>query len=121
MKFWTIKSPEYRSDYRHSYVNGELDYPFGLPGVHCGICGQTWGGSRVLSHECPESLRSHRRLMNGWPVPRVEHSAIQQQVFAALGENAEVLAEDQRDTGNHDCDDRDDLGRGSGDERFQRL
>jgi hypothetical protein len=75
MKFWTIKSTGYRSDYRHSYVNGELDYPFGLPGIHCDICGETWGSSRVLSYECPESLRSHKNLTNGWAVPWIEGSS----------------------------------------------
>ena len=88
-RFWTISSPDYESDYRQSYINGGLDYPFGLPGVHCDVCGQTWGGSRVLSYECPESLRNHKNFKERWPVSLSEHSALQQQLFAALGTRGE--------------------------------
>jgi hypothetical protein len=44
-------SPDYGSDYRYSYINGSLEHRFGLPGVDCDVCGQTWGGSRVLPYE----------------------------------------------------------------------
>lgn len=88
-RFWKIDSPAYESDYRHSYINGGLEYPFGLPGVDCDVCGKTWGGSRILSCECPESLKSLKHFKNRWPVSRDEHSALQQQLFAALGTNGE--------------------------------
>lgn len=88
-RFWRISSPDYESDYRDSYINGGLDYPFGLPGVHCDVCGQTWGGCRVLSYECPESLKSHKNFKERWPVSRSEHTALQQQLFAALGARGE--------------------------------
>ena len=63
-RFWKISWPDYESDYRHSYINGGLDYPFGLPGIDCDVCGKTWGGSRILSYECPESLKSLEHFNN---------------------------------------------------------
>ena len=78
-------SPEYGSDYRYSYINGSLEHPFGLPGVDCDVCGQTRGGSRVLPYDYPESLRSHKKAKDRWPIPRSEHSALQEQLLKQLG------------------------------------
>jgi hypothetical protein len=83
-RFWTISSPKYKSDYKHSYINGDLDYPFGLPGIKCDVCGATWGGRRVLPYECPERLRSKKNLTERWPIARHEHTVLQQQVLAAI-------------------------------------
>ena len=65
MQFWRLEAPEYDSDYRQTYINGSLEHPFGLPGVRCDVCQQTWGGSRILPFECPASLRGHRNLTDG--------------------------------------------------------
>jgi hypothetical protein len=85
MRFWRLMSPHYDSDYRDSYINGDLEHPFGLPGVHCDVCGQTWGGSRVLPYEYPESLRNHKKARDRWPIPRNKHSALQGELLSQLG------------------------------------
>jgi hypothetical protein len=84
MKFWRIQSPEYRSDYKDTYINGSLEHPFGLPGVKCDVCGDTWGGSRILPFECPESFRRHKSITNRWPISRAEHEALQKELMAIL-------------------------------------
>jgi len=93
MRFWRLNVPNYESDYRHSYINGQLHYPFGLPGVECDVCCQTSGGCRVRSYECPEELRSHKNLAQRWPIPRSEHSLLQQQVLTALGAKGESFVD----------------------------
>jgi hypothetical protein len=85
MTFWRLHAPDYDSDYEATYTNGSPAHPYGLPGVECDVCGQTWGGSRVLPYECPEQLRTHQRLKSEWAVPRPEHSALQQELMTALG------------------------------------
>jgi|HubBroStandDraft_2_1064218.scaffolds.fasta_scaffold131021_2 hypothetical protein len=93
MRFWRLMSPDYDSDYRGSYINGSLEHPFGLPGVDCDVCGQTWGGSRVLSYEYPESLRSHKKATDRWPIPRSQHSALQEQLLNELGLEGEPFVD----------------------------
>jgi hypothetical protein len=84
-KFWRLDSPDYDSDYSHSYINGSLEHSFGLPGVCCDVCGATWAGSRVLARECPLGLRQHKNLLQGWPISRTDHANLQQEVMAAFG------------------------------------
>jgi hypothetical protein len=80
MHFWRLEHPDYDSDYEHSYINGSLEHPFGLPGVHCNVCGQTWGGSRILPFELPASLRGHKHLKERWPISLERHQALQREV-----------------------------------------
>jgi hypothetical protein len=47
MQFWRIFNPDYESDYQHSYINGGLEHPFGMPGIECDVCHQTWGVLQV--------------------------------------------------------------------------
>ncbi len=84
MEFWRLAPPSYDSDYRHSYINGSLEHPFGMPGVHCEVCGQTWGGSRILPVECPLSLRKQKHLQERWPIALNEHKALQHKVQEEL-------------------------------------
>jgi hypothetical protein len=84
MRFWRIKSPSYESDYRHSYINGSLEHPFGLPGIECDVCGDTWGGSRILPYDCPPSFRHHKNIVKKWPITREEHAALQKQMLRTL-------------------------------------
>jgi len=84
MKFWRIKHPDYHSDYRNSYINGELEHPFGLPGVNCDICGNTWGGSRMLSFTCPDTFRHHKNIIKRWPISRSQHEKLQRELMTAL-------------------------------------
>jgi len=87
MKFWRLEQPEYESDYEQIYVNGELEHPFSLPGVSCDVCGQSWGGSRILPYECPEEMRENKHLTNAWPIPLQEHKVLQEQVLTKLAES----------------------------------
>ena len=80
MQFWRLKHPEYDSDYDQSYINGFLEHPFGLPGVDCNVCGQTWGGSRILSVELPATLRGHKHLKERWPISLEQYEALQREV-----------------------------------------
>lgn len=84
MDYWRIQSPDYDSDYRHTYINGKLAHPFGLPGIHCEVCGQTWGGCRVLPVECPPSLRKHPNLKRCWPIHSEQHEALQAELTHAI-------------------------------------
>ena len=89
MIFWRIKSPDYESDYRDSYINGFLEHPFGLPGVRCNVCSDTWGGSRILPIVCPDSFRSHKNIVDGWPISRSEHGTLQKEIMSTLQINGE--------------------------------
>lgn len=80
MLFWRLAQPHRDSDYQSLWVNGSLEHPFGLPGVKCEVCGETWAGSRVLPFICPNSLRGETRLQEGWPIPLSEHLALQTKV-----------------------------------------
>lgn len=84
MKFWCLEEPEYASDYQDTYINGSLDHPFGLPGVECDVCKQTWGGGRVLSMTCPASLRRHKNLKDRWPIPLELHQALRRKIQTVL-------------------------------------
>jgi hypothetical protein len=56
-RFWQLTAPTY-SDYHHTFINGTVEHPYGLPGIRCDTCGHTWiSAARVLPIECPPSLR----------------------------------------------------------------
>jgi hypothetical protein len=84
MNFWRIKSSDYESDYFDSYINGTVEHPFGLPGVNCDVCGETWGGSRVLPYVCPNSFRSHKNIIDALPITRSEHENLQKEIIDTL-------------------------------------
>lgn len=88
MRFWKIGTPDYKSDYQDSYINGSIGNDLAFPSVDCDICVTSWGwsGLRSLPFECPEVLRGEmstkkRRVT----LFRSEHSALQQKLFDALG------------------------------------
>src|SRR6476646_4473178 len=83
MEFWRLAQPHY-SDYEAAHINGALEHPYGLPGVHCDVCAQTWSYSRNLPYVCPERLRSTKGFTNPWPVPRADHEALQTQLMREL-------------------------------------
>ncbi len=82
MRFWRLTDPDYDSDYRNTYINGLLEHPFGLPGVDCDVCGQTWGGSRILPLECPFTLRKKKHIRERWPIPLAQHKELQSEIIA---------------------------------------
>lgn len=85
MKFWRIDGPEYESDYDRLFINGHLDHPYGLPGIKCDACGQTWGGSRTLPIACPKDLRERKQIKERWPIPVDEHKQLQNEIMPRLG------------------------------------
>jgi hypothetical protein len=91
MQFWRLHHPDYDSDYRSSYINGSLEHPFGLPGVQCDVCRQTWGGSRILPFECPVSIRGRKHLKERWPIALEQHQALQREVQDELRKAGIVL------------------------------
>jgi hypothetical protein len=93
MKFWRINHPDYRSDYDNYLINGSLDHPFGLPGVHCPMCGETWGGGRILPFPCPDSLRKRKELRRRWPIPLAAHKSLQALVRTELLKAGHSLSE----------------------------
>lgn len=94
MRFWRIKkSSDNKSDYLHSYVNGSVEHPFGLPGVNCDICGEVWGGCRVLPVDCPQSFRQHKNITDRWPISRAEHEALQKNLMATLPMHGDPFAD----------------------------
>jgi hypothetical protein len=93
-RFWRMQEPEYRSDYQSSFVNGGLEHPFGVPGVHCEICRATWGGCRVLPYPCPEPLRERQELLERWPIAGPAHRLLRSEIAECLrveGYEASVL------------------------------
>ena len=80
MRFWYFCEPDYESDYQSLYINGTAEHPFGLPGVKCDLCRQTWGGGRILPFECPESSRNHVHIKDSWPVSSEQHRRLQEEI-----------------------------------------
>ena len=67
-QFWRLNQPDYASDYADTFINGDLEHPFSLPGVKCERCGETWGGTTILPYELPIHLHSLRSLRDHWPI-----------------------------------------------------
>jgi hypothetical protein len=57
MEFWKLESPRCDSDYRDSFINGQIDHTYSLPRVECKLCGYLMGDGTVLPYKCPVSLR----------------------------------------------------------------
>jgi len=93
MKFWELQHPDYESDYQLEYINGSLEHPFSLPGVKCSVCGETWGGSRILPYECPPEMRNHKHLRSAWAIPLEQHKALQKDVLVKLKEQGASVCE----------------------------
>ena len=51
-----------------------------MPGVHCDVCRETWGGIRVLPFDLPALLRKHKHLKERWPISLEQHQALQREV-----------------------------------------
>jgi hypothetical protein len=85
MKYWRLTSPGYGSDYKDTYVNGQLTHPFSLPGVRCDICRQTWSGWRYLPYDCPAKLSSHPNIVTPGVISRRDHIVLQRAILEELG------------------------------------
>ncbi|MCP4978471.1 MAG: hypothetical protein GY931_20185 [Maribacter sp.] len=95
MKFWKLEKPDYDSDYDSEYINGGLDHPFGLPGINCDSCGETWSGSRILSIECPEILRNDCCIKDGWPITFEKFSELEKRVSTMVVTNFDLKPGDR--------------------------
>jgi hypothetical protein len=93
MRFWRLHEPDYSSDYASTYVNGELDHPFALPGVKCERCGQTWGSTAILPYELPPDLRSLPQLRDHGPISGRDHADLRRNVLEALRATGVPIAE----------------------------
>ncbi len=85
MKYYQITWPHNQGDRQHSDVNGNLTHAYGLPGIKCGICGNTWGGSRVHKEKFPNDLRGNKLFKNSWPVSMDNHLELRKIVSVSTG------------------------------------
>jgi hypothetical protein len=94
MRFWRLHHPTYPSSTAERLLNGDLSHPYRLPGINCGECGDTWGGSRILPYELPQSLRHRVELHQPWPIDDLAHRRLREEVLRELrasGASIEVL------------------------------
>lgn len=94
MRFWRLHHPAYQSASVERLLNGDLTHPYRLPGIKCGECGETWGGSRILPYTLPESLRDRVELREPWPIDDGTHRRLRDLVLRELraaGASIEVL------------------------------
>lgn len=90
MKFWRVTSPPRNGDYDFTFINGTLSHPHRMPGVKCDVCGETWGGSRILTCHAPECIR-RRKASDLWPIPLEQFDALREDAERQLGEKAPRL------------------------------
>lgn len=95
MQFWKLEEPDYKSDYDSHYINGSLEHIFSLPGITCDKCGETWRGSRILPFECPEEMRSHKNIIDSWPIPINEFNDLASYVSKILKKDIELRPGDE--------------------------
>jgi hypothetical protein len=57
MEFWKLEGTNYVSDYKTSFINGQIEHPYSLPSVQCKVCRQSMSEDSVLPYECPTNLR----------------------------------------------------------------
>jgi hypothetical protein len=57
MEFWKLDGTHYLSDYKTSFINGELEHPYHLPPVRCKVCRESIGQGFTLPYICPTGLR----------------------------------------------------------------
>ena len=84
MKFWRLNHPDYESDYKFCFINGTLEHPYGLPGVKCSVCNETWGGSRILAVEYPVGHRDNKHILDKCPISLEQHRVLQREVSSQL-------------------------------------
>ena len=81
-RVWEMSDPGY-GDYRHIFVDGLAEHPFGVPGIDCPEC-SSWGGCRVLSVECPARFREHDNVRSRWPIPIKAHCELRTEIEEEL-------------------------------------
>ena len=81
---WKLIQPDYGSIAKDSIINGFLDHPYGLPGVECERCNQTWGGTKILPYNCPEKFIKKKELKNSWPISGSLHLKLREEMELEL-------------------------------------
>lgn len=84
MRFWRLHHPSYPSPTAARLLNGELTHSFRLPGIKCGECGTTWGGSRILPYNLPAQLQHKVELREPWPIDDSAHRRLRDEVLREL-------------------------------------
>src|SRR5688572_193961 len=87
-QFWRLIKPA-ESDYRSTFVNGEVRCSHELPTIFCPTCSRKLLGYRVLPVECPESWRTRREVTPSpgrWlTVSPAEFEALRDELAPAVG------------------------------------
>lgn len=91
--FWRLERPDYESDYDDTFINGYSKHDFGLPGIKCRLCGQTWSGTRVLPFILPERLHSIPELASPWPIYAEDHNRLKKVVLEVFREGGMEVAD----------------------------
>jgi hypothetical protein len=84
LRFFRMRSPEYRSCHQDLFINGNLEHIYRFPGVSCKVCQATYGGSRILSDAAPPQIRNDHRFKSRWPISYEEHAAMQKEIAGYL-------------------------------------
>lgn len=82
MEFWELEGTNYVSDYKRSFINGQIEHPYSLPSVRCKVCRQSIGERFMLPYQCPTNLR--KRLSDPNEVSIEEFDLLANRVKAAL-------------------------------------
>lgn len=76
------------TDYQHVYVDGLGNHPYGIPGVACDACGETWSSWRILPWGCPPAFQTGHRIRRTARSPGVlpiaEHLRLRHELRTAL-------------------------------------
>lgn len=82
MDFWQPEGTRYVSDYKSSFVNGLIEYPYKLPDVRCKVCREYMGQGSVLPYRCPIGERG--RFSDPADVTLAEFNRIARKVKVAI-------------------------------------
>ncbi len=85
-KFWRLKHPKYRSERQELLINGEANYLYGLPGISCSRCNNTWSSMRVLPLYYPLELSARDKDKSRWPIEADEHRTKQEELKILFSE-----------------------------------
>lgn len=84
MKFWLIRTPCYKSDYQHSFINGELVHKYSVPIFSCKECNNNYHKSHVLPVALPSKFRRDKIFSEFCVVEKDDYEKIESQIAAEL-------------------------------------
>lgn len=83
-KFYRMIHPNYKSMRQEESINGYADHPYGLPGVECSKCGETWSSTKILSYQMPEKLMNMSELNTPGAVCEDKQNKLQEIILEEL-------------------------------------